>query len=39
MTQMSAGYYPLHTFDGELVERKNSEGGGVCGNEEWEAFQ
>ena len=39
MTQMSAGYYPLHTFDGQTLERESVEGGGPCGNEEWAAFQ
>ena len=39
MTQMNAGYYPLHSFDGQTLERATAEGGGVCGNEEWEAFQ
>jgi len=39
MMQMSAGYYPLHAFDGQTVERESAEGGGICGNEEWEAFQ
>jgi len=39
MTQMSAGYYPLHTFDGEPIERAAANGGGPCGNEEWEAFK
>jgi ectoine hydroxylase-related dioxygenase (phytanoyl-CoA dioxygenase family) len=39
MTEMSAGYYPLHTFSGEKIERGSVAGGGVCGNEEWEAFR
>jgi phytanoyl-CoA hydroxylase len=39
MTAMSGGYYPLHTFEGEKIEREKVEGGGPCGNEEWEAFR
>jgi ectoine hydroxylase-related dioxygenase (phytanoyl-CoA dioxygenase family) len=38
-TEMSDGYYPLHTFAGETLERARAQGGGPCGNEEWEAFQ
>ena len=37
-TEMSAGYYPLHAFDGETVLRAASQGGGVCGTEEWSAL-
>jgi ectoine hydroxylase-related dioxygenase (phytanoyl-CoA dioxygenase family) len=33
MTQMSGGYYPLHTFAGETLEREVANGGGVCGTE------
>jgi ectoine hydroxylase-related dioxygenase (phytanoyl-CoA dioxygenase family) len=39
MTEMSTGYYPLHRFNGETLERGAAEGGGPCGNEEWEAFR
>jgi ectoine hydroxylase-related dioxygenase (phytanoyl-CoA dioxygenase family) len=39
MKEMSAGYYPLLRFSGEALEREKAEGGGVCGNEEWEAFR
>ena len=38
-TEMSAGYYPLHTFEGEKLTRAASEEGGPCGNEDREAFQ
>lgn len=38
MTEMSAGYYPLHRFNGESLERSHAAGGGPCGNEEWAAF-
>jgi phytanoyl-CoA hydroxylase len=37
--EMSSGYYPLHTFGGEKLERGHAQGGGPCGSEEWEAFQ
>ena len=37
--EMSSGYYPLHTFGGEKLERGHAEGGGPCGTEEWAAFQ
>ncbi len=37
-TEMSGGYYPLHTFEGVTVERAASKGGGVCGTEEWNAL-
>ena len=37
-TEMSGGYYPLHTFDGQTLERAKSEGGGFCGTEEWNAI-
>jgi len=33
---MSAGYYPLHDFDGNQFTRENAEGGGVCGTEDLE---
>jgi hypothetical protein len=33
---MSAGYYPLHDFDGNTFIRENAEGGGVCGTEDME---
>lgn len=33
-TEMSAGYYPLHTFAGETLERGKVDGGGPCGTEE-----
>jgi ectoine hydroxylase-related dioxygenase (phytanoyl-CoA dioxygenase family) len=33
---MSAGYYPLHDFDGNQFVRENAEGGGVCGTEDME---
>lgn len=39
MREMSAGYYPLHRFDGQALERSHAEGGGPCGSEEWAAFQ
>lgn len=39
MTAMSEHYYPLHAFGGEKIEREHAEGGGPCGNEEWEAFR
>lgn len=38
-TEMSGSYYPLHTFGGEQIERAHAEGGGPCGNEEWDAFR
>jgi hypothetical protein len=38
MTKMSGGYYPLHRFNGETLEREASEGGGICGTEEWDAL-
>jgi len=38
MTEMSAGYYPLHRFNGQTLERSHAEGGGPCGTEEWAAF-
>ena len=34
-TEMHEGYYPLHTFAGEPVERAKADSGGVCGTEEW----
>ncbi|MDF2440726.1 MAG: phytanoyl-CoA hydroxylase [Abditibacteriota bacterium] len=37
--EMSSGYYPLHTFGGEKIERGHAQGGGPCGSEEWAAFQ
>ncbi len=37
-TEMSAGYYPLHTFAGETLERGRAEGGGVCGTEAADAL-
>lgn len=37
-TEMSEGYYPLHTFDGETLVRAKAQGGGVCGTEEWLAI-
>jgi ectoine hydroxylase-related dioxygenase (phytanoyl-CoA dioxygenase family) len=39
MREMSGSYYPLHRFNGETLEREKASGGGVCGNEEWEAFR
>jgi ectoine hydroxylase-related dioxygenase (phytanoyl-CoA dioxygenase family) len=39
MTRMSGGYYPLHTFAGETLEREVADGGGVCGTEEWNALR
>jgi ectoine hydroxylase-related dioxygenase (phytanoyl-CoA dioxygenase family) len=39
MKEMSASYYPLHRFNGETLERAHATGGGICGNEEWEAFR
>jgi len=38
-TEMNSGYYPLHTFDGQTLERGHAEGGGVCGTDEWAAYQ
>jgi len=31
---MSAGYYPLHDFEGNQYTRASAEGGGPCGTEE-----
>lgn len=39
MMEMSSSYYPLHRFDGQALERDVAQGGGPCGNEEWEAFR
>ena len=39
MMEMSDGYYPLHRFNGETLQRANADGGGICGNEEWEAYR
>ena len=39
MTEMSDGYYPLHRFDGETLQRAKADGGGICGNEEWESYR
>jgi ectoine hydroxylase-related dioxygenase (phytanoyl-CoA dioxygenase family) len=31
---MSAGYYPLHDFQGNQLTRESAEGGGPCGTED-----
>jgi phytanoyl-CoA hydroxylase len=40
MTGMNGGYYPLHSFDGEIIERERYGGDNhTCGSEDWETFQ
>jgi len=38
-TQMNSGYYPLHTFAGETLVKNEAQGGGPCGNEDWQKFK